>query len=342
MFQYPQYFPLPPNVTTQFPTRDSIANDKIVPVPIESSFFIEDARKDSSRMNRYYFDFPAEWATANNGESIVGIRSIWLVAKHRKLDFAIYVLKVDKLAYKNLYKTEFNKTRLTINEAQKLVSEGICKYIGVRVIDWLYVNDDIRLFFDAVHKAYKERIKDEKNDWFTQPDDHIAWRDIQIDGYYDNDGYHEVIYCENNKIDKNETFTDTDGIVKYKIPYVTFFHIEEENDDFKELLNVGEDRDENSPNIYNEYVTEIVFDNVWDRHSCKVYSSIAEQSLHHYIGNSEVNFVPIKYYKLQSSDQRFWIEFHSGRHYNVPIKLPRNASFVINMQFLPYNKLLYV
>lgn len=87
---------------------------------------------------------------------------------------------------------------------------------------------------------------------------------------------------------------------------------------------------------------EIIFEDVWDRVSCKIYSSIAEQSSKGYLGNSKVIFNPIKYFKLNSTDQRFWIELYSGRHNNIPVLVPNNESFVIEMQLLPFKKMLYI
>ena len=67
---------LPPRVKTQFPTQDNVSSDEIEPVPIESAFFLEDAQQDSTRINRYYFDFPGNWITSNNGETVIGLRNI--------------------------------------------------------------------------------------------------------------------------------------------------------------------------------------------------------------------------------------------------------------------------
>lgn len=114
------------------------------------------------------------------------------------------------------------------------------------------------------------------------------------------------------------------------------------NKDFEEVFNIGDGPTQNRKGKYNLYENELIFDNIWDRHSCKVYSSLGEQSLHNYIGNSQIYYNPIKYFKLNSSDQRFWIELYSARQYNAPVKLPNGETFVMEMQFLPYNKMLYV
>ena len=119
-------------------------------------------------------------------------------------------------------------------------------------------------------------------------------------------------------------------------------------------MNVGYEPFQNKPDkylmIYNQpgigtkgkWMRDIHFENVWDRHSCKIYSSIAEESSRGYLGNSQIFYQPIKYFKLNSTDQRFWIEFYSGRFHQIPVKIPLNESFVIEIQFLPYHKLLYV
>ena len=113
--------------------------------------------------------------------------------------------------------------------------------------------------------------------------------------------------------------------------------------DFADVMNIGNEPYQNKPEQYqNKWLRRIDFYNVWDRHSCKIYSSIAEQASHNYIGGSSIYFTPIKYYKLNSTDQKFWVEFYSGRHNNIPIVIPKNESFCIEMQFLSYNKLLYV
>ena len=335
--------PLPKRVKTQFPNKENIATDERVPIPIETTFFLEDAEQDQTRMNRYYFNFPAEWSTANNGESIVGVRSMWLVAKRRKLEYNLSVFKVKREVYDEVAKTHEGVDQIC-NQIMniQIYDEELKRYVdkykefidynweNLKIVDWLSTEGDLRGIFDAVHEAYKAHI----DKWFTnsalfeQNDKDVLNRDIQADGYYDEKGFHEIIYSprNDNKMDD----------------FYVFFSLLETNDDFKEVFNIGNDPTENNEDNYISFRKELVFHNIWDRHSCKVYSSIAEQSLHHYIGNSQIYFSPIKYYKLNSSDQRFWIELYSGRNYNVPIKLPKNESFVIEMQFLPYNKLLYV
>ena len=330
---------LPRRIRTQFATKENIAKEESLPVPIETAFFLEDAKQDLTKMNRFYFNFPAEWCTSNKGESVIGVRSMWLLARRRKLEVTIKIAKIDKKTYESKLHGNVNDQTVPVMNWKSLEGYGHC--IQFKVIDWVSVDGDLRGFFDAVNDAFRSvLLKDDTLTIWTQDDDDIASRDIQTDGYYDSKGFHEIIYAEKNK--NNNTFIDIDKTERYEEPYMVFFRLIDYNDDFKEVFNIGTEPDENDPEQYKIYSKQFIFDHIWDRHSCKVYSSIGEQSLHHYIGNSQIDFCPIKYYKLNSTDQQFWIELYSGRNYNVPIKLPKNESFVIEMQLLPFQKMLYV
>ena len=334
---------LPPLVKTQHPTKDTIATEKIVPVPIETAFFLEDAEKDKTKLNRYYFNFPAEWSTSNKGESIIGVRSARLIRRRRKIQFRIQICKIDYLKFKE--DDQMTDIRKIIKESQTITNEQYKKVwnqpytatIILDIVDWVSSEGDLRGLFDAVNEQMKYVIKHfqsthEEEYWknfWTQSDEYPFMRDIQTDGYYDDNGFHEVIFSPKN--DNLDTFQA-----------LLFYRLSSWNDDFEELFNIGTLNTQNDPAKYKLWNKKLVFDHVWDRQKCKIFSSIAEQSLHHYIGDTDVVFTPIKYFKLSSMDSRFWIEFYSNSHYNVPIKLPRDDSFVIEMMFLPYDKLLYV
>ena len=100
-----------------------------------------------------------------------------------------------------------------------------------------------------------------------------------------------------------------------------------------------------------DYVTEMNFYDVWDRHSCKVFSRIASDSNRGYIGNSQVVFSPIKYFKINSTDKKFYIDFYNSRNIKCPTVLPYkkkedgstlNEPFVVELQLMQNEKLLYI
>ena len=117
------------------------------------------------------------------------------------------------------------------------------------------------------------------------------------------------------------------------------------NDDTTELFNINNFfplQWQNSLDYLASFHRKIEFKNLWDRHTCKVHASFANPSNHYYVGNSHVHFTPIKYYKLSSTDKRFWIEFYSARNPDIPVRLPDCEGFVLEMQFMQNDKLLYV
>ncbi len=117
------------------------------------------------------------------------------------------------------------------------------------------------------------------------------------------------------------------------------------DEDFVNTFNIGSrDCNEDIENPYTRFLffsREHSFFNVWNRIPCNVHASFANQSNRNYLGRSNVVFNPIKYYRLNAYDNRFWIEFYDT-YSGEPIRLPKDESFVMEMQFMQNDKLLYV
>ena len=112
--------------------------------------------------------------------------------------------------------------------------------------------------------------------------------------------------------------------------------------DFVDVFNIGsEPIDDNPYTNYLYFRRSHKFINVWDRSPCEVHASFANQSNHSYLGKSDVVFTPIKYYKLNARDNRFWIEFYDICTKN-PVKIPNHEGFIMEMQFMQNDKLLYI
>ena len=426
-------------IKTLHPTINNISDPQI-PIPIETVYFLEDGERDKNRPNRYWFNFPAEWSTANIGESIVGVRNIYTLARRRKLEFDLSIRKYLRSAFDALKANEKNINK-TDDEIYDMLAEGQKGEVTTHIISWLSTDDDLRKVFEDIINTIKPKF-DEYNKMvaekykvtekiaadmyksyldilrnysvsvvggvisgviesykflFKNKDEYDAYlndvskfnkdnaqkltplfrlsdlnrelNDIQMDGYYDYDKntFIETLFSPiNTQIDyyiENPDYIPTPtptpippylkvednvNVNLYNVDFKINF-VEKNTDenyrrfDFADVMNIGNESFQNKPEQYqNKWLRRIDFINVWDRHSCKIYSSIAEQASHNYIGNSSVSFNPIKYYKLNSSDQKFWVEFYSGRHNNIPIVIPKNESFCIEMQFFSYRKLLYV
>ena len=111
--------------------------------------------------------------------------------------------------------------------------------------------------------------------------------------------------------------------------------------DFNAIFNIGDEPWQNGLDYITTFHRFISFRNVYNRSTLKIHASFANQSNDYYVGNSHVYFDPIKYYNLQTKDDKFWIEFYSGRHYNYPVNMPEDEGLVLEMLFMLNQKLLY-
>ena len=425
-----------------YPNKANITGDQNTPLPIEMAYFIEDSEPDNTKSNRYYFNFPAEWCTSNRGESIIGVRNIFMNPRRRKLKFTIDVRKYHREDYDNIYEEhpEYGLDLIYKQLPQERKSET-----SFDVISWLPSDKDLREIFKDLNDAaashfevvneeitiinselvnealenIEDKIKDlhtqhtnltselqiiimdlyklytqfnnatnsdEKNKlleqiakknvekidkdkeidenskqmkelenrkkekenefkpYFQQEIEKLRRRDIQMDGFYSSE---RNCFIETIESPKNAD-TETEYYVDLKITFKTRplnDYSQEVIYDFADVMNIGLNPFQNNPEKFNnKWLRKIEFENVWDRHSFKIYSSIAEESSKGYLGNSQIFYQPIKYFKLNSTDQRFWIEFYSGRFHKIPVQinLNENENFVIEIKLLPFNKLLYI
>ena len=112
--------------------------------------------------------------------------------------------------------------------------------------------------------------------------------------------------------------------------------------DFDALFNIGNEPWQNSFDYITTFHRKLTFRNIYNRETLKIHASFGNPSNNYYVGNSHVYFEPIKYYKLNSKDDKFWIEFYSGRNQPCPINIPEDEGFVLEMLFMQNQKLLYI
>lgn len=303
-----------------------------IPIPIETALFSEDGEIDPEKPWRWWFKFPDIWTTSNLGEKIVGIRQIYLMKNRRNIR---YTLKLKKYRY--------TKT----DDAEMIDNDSVNELV-VEIISWLPTESDLREIYDNMVRALKvaiednEKTKTDKQVSFVMSSSNTGKVDIQMDGvfqkYQDRYSFVEQIYCPNNY--QQETIEG--------IPYYTkcMFKIEDENEDFHLIFNTKQNP------LPDEYITEMNFYDVWDRHSCKIFSNISSDTKRLYIGNSQVEYANVKYFKINSTDKKFYIDFYNSRNINCPSVIPfyynKNNNiklgepFVIEMQLMLNEKLLYI
>ena len=440
-----------------------IQNDyfQITPIPTETAYFLKDAAKfnytekdekgrdvvkfklirDKNKLNRYYFNYPPEWKTANVGEMIVGVRSMWTMNKPREFYFNIFLRKYKKAKFNEaLKKMDPRNERLSDKEMHKIVL-GMSDKAIQQVIDEMD-NKDIIVFpfnmyislssndnFNDMWNIINETLA-AQTDLKRVVKNYVIANDVKINEgesdvekklkyiqavnkYNDND---ELLFQYNRDlwfnqqlsnthnlfgtkkdVSINENYHDNELMESFYSPcnidptdpyYVDMLFVSDNNTYYKKYLNMksnekpldpdlpdffadnlycGKSRNDPEPltkddefkhhfnvmfNVGNEpsqnnldYITTyhriISFKNVYNRKTLKVHASFANPSNNYYVGNSHVYFNPIKYYKLNSKDDKFWIEFYSGRQSSCPVNIPEDEGFVLEMLFMQNQKLLY-
>ena len=108
------------------------------------------------------------------------------------------------------------------------------------------------------------------------------------------------------------------------------------------FFNIGSDNPFKN-NIYKlyHYSDEHILKNILTDLECEVVASFATQSNHYLVGRTNEPFCPIKYYKLNHSDETFWIEFYDKNEIKIPLPINDNVVFTMDMVFLQNRKLLY-
>jgi hypothetical protein len=114
---------------------------------------------------------------------------------------------------------------------------------------------------------------------------------------------------------------------KYKFRFINNTYKPEIYENIYHLFNIPKD---NSNILPNTYVTELTFDNVWDRRTLYIHSSIAITTPYNYLGNdNEFYQTPSKLYKWTSKSKtcRVWTSFVG----KTPVKL-YHQPFLIQFQ----------
>ena len=302
-----------------------------IPIPTETALFSEDGEIDPELKWRWWFKLPDIWTTSNIGEKIVGIRSIYLMKNRRKIEYTLH-----------LKKYKYTKT-----DYAEVIEEETVNELSVKLVSWLAVERDLREFYSdmlgQVNTAIEENNKTKKPEQvaFEMSAKDPNKRDVQMDGvfesYQNRMSFVEKIYCPNKYAEE----------VSEGTTYFTkcMFMITDTNEDFDLIFNINDNP------LPEDLVNKIDFYDVWDRHSCKVFSNIASDSNRGYIGNSQVDLNPIKYFKINSTDKKFYIDFYNARNIKCPTVLPYkkiddgttlNEPFVIELQLMQNEKLLYI
>ena len=164
---------------------------------------------------------------------------------------------------------------------------------------WIDYYKDLRELWIDTKRQLVDYIELHREEWLNEGKPVPTIGMFQMDyEYYEDDEYNGRILC-------NILYSKDDNLT---------VKISDLNDDAKAILNCEKPSD--------DYAKLIRFKNVWDRHSILLKSSICINNTSNYLGYSHKNYYPIKYFKINCSEPRFYIDLFHGHRHEIPINLP--------------------
>ncbi|MBR6906982.1 hypothetical protein IKN40_00270 [bacterium] len=263
-------------------------------VPYEVMFKLSDAQQDQTKLNRYWFEFPSQWANQLDKDPIIGIRDMYLTKTNRSIDFNFTIQVVDSLHSSLIW---IQKT--------------------YRVRFWLIGDYE----FDYVTTTFNERLKN--NDFTVTTENDETYSSINYDWsnvykhftslyIYEQDD-HKVYLRFQKKSSCPETVTVTDSSNETHTAVLKMI-VKANNNDTKAIFGSNEAFEEND---------NIILIPVWTRYNCYVLSSLAADDVNNFLGHTKASsYEPLKYYRLSNKNKKFWIELYETRYHDVPVSLP--------------------
>ena len=168
---------------------------------------------------------------------------------------------------------------------------------------WLDYEKDLREIWYDLRSQVKAYIAEHKEQWEREDKPVPSVSMIQMDYLY--------IEKDNRVLLGNHLFANPG----YEEDI--FLRIRNLSDDAKAVLNCEEPETD-------DYHSDIIFEDLWDRHSILLKSSICNNNTSNYLGYSHKNYNPIKYFKISCSEPRFYIDLYHGHKHDIPINLPKD------------------
>ena len=97
----------------------------------------------------------------------------------------------------------------------------------------------------------------------------------------------------------------------------------------------------NSIHHITKFHRELEFKHILTNLQCEVAASFASQSNHNLIGRTNEAYTPIKYYKLNDNDDKFWIELYDRNEIDIPVAFEDFFVFTMDVVLLQNRKLIY-
>ena len=290
---------------------DSSTDKKVVlapyrEIPREALFNLSDARQDSVKPNRYWFNYPEEWTNQLDKDAIIGIRDIFLTKANRYINFSLHIsLTID---------TSLNPS---VEPSDDPLSTPPAEY------------DSITVTFSEVFdgsKDFRDMVNSFESQWktaVTNTHTTYEWSSNDIRFWFDTN---QTTGCKlhiGRTSNRTITYTDYLGNEVSTLD----FHDETGGYCYKFVITFTPISDSAKNIVYHDYVTgaNVLTFTIWSRYQCYIKSSISEETHDNYLGHTrDLSYSPLKYYRVKNKNNRFWIELYDTRNHRCPVVFPND------------------
>jgi len=262
-------------------------------IPKEVMFKLSDAVQDQIEKNKYWFEFPSQWANQLDKDPIIGIRSMYLTKTNRLINLEFTILISEDIPNQTPKTWLVRKGNLGFTlDGDVNIKNFTSKFNAI------WFSNTIE---DSTYRAsdYKEM----NYEWNSK--DFAAWFD------YDGDNKKTILHigcslqCPNSiTVTDNNNQTHT---CNFKIGFQAL------NNDTIAVLGTNN-------LVYGNREATIP---IWTRYNCYIRSSLAEDDANGFLGHTRpVAYYPIKYYRLKNKNKKFWIKLYETKYHDVPVIIP--------------------
>lgn len=302
------------NISQGLPVVLSSLNE----IPKEVLFKSELATRDQLIPNRYHFKFPSQWANQLDKDAIIGIRSMYISRTVRFVEFNVGCAFWDEnpLQILGSFTVKFHMHLDADDKWYKL-----CTFWDQLWKDRI-IDKDITVAGEELGFSFPEFVLNGSEESSKAGPNGFTIRCLY--NYTDTECI--LSFSRQHSQETVYTWTDVNGHTHRSKFGFSFLPL---NHDAEELLGSLDHWEEFY--MRNHYVEQIKIP-VWSRYHLYLTSSIAVDADDNFLGHTDRDFSPLKYYRITSTDKTFWIELYDTRNHHCPVVLPEDNKDVLYIE----------
>jgi hypothetical protein len=288
--------------------------------------------------NKYWFQYPPEWTTANVGEKIIGIRSLTINHVTRNIWFIVTISLPNEQTPEtpeqgSVPPTEPDDAAPTPDSGDESVQAKLGNFYVKFTLtdDWKELDDRVQQAVIA-QLGKGEKYRNLVNVELTRLSRNKEFKDATMirrtEKYWSYYNIDDLV--ENDELDSYG--------IRFTIDSITFpgatLMVEPASYDTRFVLHAEDFTADDSFNDPKHNINCVEFYDVWDRRSCEIKSSIANGVQNNYLGHTNVRYDPVKYFRINNNETGFTVELSSANDSIFPVVLPFDDRESINLEFV--------